>query len=238
MSSPDADERGTRDYNNRIDQCTWHFDFSFVVTSAALAKPSRNGEDRTSRRVGLHPARFAGYFLNIDRGEPPSPSHPSGFSRTFASPPSHLRVIPRRGNTRCVKNIVILSEGAAVAEGPAVHCSGAPSIAVSSRWVGRKERLVILSEGVAVAEGPAVASRNPPDPSPLLAVILAQPESPYLSFLFVIPQRSGGIRFRPRSSFWALSEVEGLRISVSVFVIPATQIQRGFSPGSLALPLR
>jgi hypothetical protein len=37
MSSPDADERGTRDYNKRIDQANFHDDFSFVVTSTAWA---------------------------------------------------------------------------------------------------------------------------------------------------------------------------------------------------------
>jgi hypothetical protein len=36
MSSPDADEGGTRDYNKRIDHANLHCDFSFVVTSAAL----------------------------------------------------------------------------------------------------------------------------------------------------------------------------------------------------------
>jgi hypothetical protein len=45
MSPPDADEWGTRDYNKRIDQGKLHFDFSFVVTSAAWGLPSRNGWD-------------------------------------------------------------------------------------------------------------------------------------------------------------------------------------------------
>ena len=46
MPTPDADERGTRDYNKRIDHCKLHFDFSFAVTSAALGLPSRNSVDR------------------------------------------------------------------------------------------------------------------------------------------------------------------------------------------------
>jgi hypothetical protein len=36
MSPPDADERGTRNYNKRIDHGNLHIDFSFVVTSAAM----------------------------------------------------------------------------------------------------------------------------------------------------------------------------------------------------------
>jgi len=101
MSSPDADERGTRNYNKRIDQCTLHFDFSFVVTSAALGRPSRNSEDRIFWRVGRRPANFAGHFLNIAAGEPPSPSHLRPFPDPFASPPSHLRVIPTRHPCVC-----------------------------------------------------------------------------------------------------------------------------------------
>jgi len=45
MSSPDADERGTRDYNKRIDYGNLHSDFSFVVTSTAWGTAESDSED-------------------------------------------------------------------------------------------------------------------------------------------------------------------------------------------------
>ena len=66
MSSPDADERGTRNYNKRIDQCCLHSDFSFVVTSVSLGS-RRVGIARTKtlENVWVTPDK-SGYSLTID----------------------------------------------------------------------------------------------------------------------------------------------------------------------------
>jgi hypothetical protein len=62
MSPPDADERGTRDYNKRIDQANLHSDFSFVVTSAALGTTEsvkRGQINSLGVWVGTRPSQLA-----------------------------------------------------------------------------------------------------------------------------------------------------------------------------------
>jgi hypothetical protein len=65
MSSPDADQRGTGNYNKRIDHGNLHNDFSFVVISAIWER--RAGMRRQKQLQGL-PAFIAGYTMTIGGG--------------------------------------------------------------------------------------------------------------------------------------------------------------------------
>lgn len=96
MCSPDAYERGTRNYNKRINQRILHIELSFVVTSTTWGLPSRNGE--YTKACGPAPGTSAEYFLHYRPPNHPHqshlrPAHPTfvvsapGGARTFYNHP-------------------------------------------------------------------------------------------------------------------------------------------------------
>ena len=85
MSPPDTHQRGTRNYNKRIDRLHIASDSPFVVTSAALGRPSRNGEVHQGMWASTHLPGTLHVLREPHRTSQPIP--PSRAPRTFALPP-------------------------------------------------------------------------------------------------------------------------------------------------------